>query len=600
MGTFFFDYSGFDKEKLTSLCDSNNLSRGVVPWKYWPSEIYSSGRHYRSYGCYPSFLPIYCYSSHGVIYHTKRPYPNEIENDAYAMLYSSLAAVESYKKYSNKRCYCVLSPFVCCRKKYRIERTPDAKGTLAFPAHSTPVIDVMMDYGVYADSLLSLPKEFFPIAVCLHMHDIKKGLHKIFQDRGIPVYTAGNAEDVRFAQRWYEITKHFAYTTSSMIGSYTFYSVEMGIPFFLMGASPQLINCGDKNLPLGEFAAPDKEYWIARDLFKERVPKVTAEQRAFVEKHLGLHDGLSRKEFSKLLYTAYFYKGNIVKDFYALAKYQGKRIVRPAYHLLKRALAACRNLKDLGIDALRGGTGALDAVRLAWGGDNMCFSLLGKHLETNSPFWTLHGIKEIFVDKMYEFKTATDSPRIIDCGANIGLSTIHFKRAYPGASITAIEPDSTICAMLKKNLQSFGFNDVIVLCKAAWTDDAGVNFISSGGVGGRINSSTKQDIITPSVRLRDLLQEPVDFLKIDIEGAEYDLLKDCADSLGNVKNLFIEYHSMEKNEQQLDQILKFLKDAGFKYYIKEAWDNQPHPFINERRNIYDLQLNIFAYRIDSI
>ena len=44
------------------------------------------------------------------------------------------------------------------------------------------------------------------------------------------------------------------------------------------------------------------------------------------------------------------------------------------------------------------------------------------------------------------------------------------------------------------------------------------------------------------VRLKDLLDDDIDFLKIDIEGAEYAVLKDCSDDLTNVKNLFVEYH----------------------------------------------------------
>lgn len=471
-----------------------------------------------------------------------------------------------------------------------------AKGTLSFVAHSTPDIDVEMDYANYAELLYSLPEDFFPIAVCLHMHDIHKGLHKIFLKKGIPVYTAGNAEDIRFAQRWYNIVKNYAYTTSNMIGSYTFYSVEMGTPFFLMGNRPNLMNFGDKNIPIGTYEYADEKYLTAHALFTERVRSVTPEQRAFVEKHLGIHDGLSRKEFSKLLYTAYLRKGNIVKDLLKLAKYQGKKTARPLYHLARRALSACRNALGTGMGVVRAGVPVWDIAKLGWGQEKGQFSFRGKRLETNSPFWTLHGLKEIFVDKTYQFNTTKKYPRIIDCGANIGLSTIYFKLAHPHARITAFEPDPGICEILKNNLSAFDFSDVEVLCKATWTDDAGVSFINSGGVGGRIDSSEKQGEPTASVRLRDLLQEPVDFLKIDIEGAEYAVLKDCADSLKNVENLFVEYHSMEKNEQQLDKILGFMKNCGFKYYIKEAWNNQPHPFTNERRNLYDLQLNIFAYR----
>jgi len=40
-------------------------------------------------------------------------------------------------------------------------------------------------------------------------------------------------------------------------------------------------------------------------------------------------------------------------------------------------------------------------------------------------------------------------------------------------------------------------------------------------------------------------------LKIDIEGAEYDVLKDCEDSLENVKNIFVEYHSKKTDSDTI-------------------------------------------------
>jgi hypothetical protein len=137
--------------------------------------------------------------------------------------------------------------------------------------------------------------------------------------------------------------------------------------------------------------------------------------------------------------------------------------------------------------------------------------------------------------------------------------------------------------------------------KAVWINNKEVSFMASGGVGGHIGGEEADKTKAVSaIRLRDLLEDSIDFLKIDIEGAEYEVLKDCADKLVNVKNLFVEYHSLEKNEQNLDEILLIIKNAGFKYYIKEAWPNQKNPYTNKRTNLYDLQLNIFGYRLDSL
>lgn len=225
-------------------------------------------------------------------------------------------------------------------------------------------------------------------------------------------------------------------------------------------------------------------------------------------------------------------------------------------------------------------------------------NIFDKKIKVNSPFWYLHGLEELFVEETYRFNSDSDTPRIVDCGANTGLSIIYLKKLFPKAKITAFEPDSNIFKLLQENLNEFGFNDVELINKAVWNKNSSIKFLASGAVGGRISENEDEKTVEiQTARLKDLLNEPIDFLKIDIEGAEFDVIDDCKDKLENVKNIFIEYHSEEKREQKLDEILKILKDAGFKYYIKEAWNNQPMPYVNKRTNLFDLQLNIFGYRI---
>jgi hypothetical protein len=103
--------------------------------------------------------------------------------------------------------------------------------------------------------------------------------------------------------------------------------------------------------------------------------------------------------------------------------------------------------------------------------------------------------------------------------------------------------------------------------------------------------------LVKSIRLKDYLNEPTDMLKLDIEGAEVIVLRDIRDSLDMVSNIFIEYHSSPDKEQELDEIITILKYAGYRIYIKEAWNNMQHPFMHSTYKPYwDLQLNIFGYR----
>jgi FkbM family methyltransferase len=232
---------------------------------------------------------------------------------------------------------------------------------------------------------------------------------------------------------------------------------------------------------------------------------------------------------------------------------------------------------------------------------NICTTdtaLLGKEIQLDSPFWYLTGIREIFFDRQYQFAAKTQSPVIIDCGANIGLSVVFFKKNYPGSRVIAFEPDPAIFAKLSANCSSLGLQGVQLENKAVWKENTMISFAADSSVSGRIsNNGSGHTQKVPAVRLRDFLNEKVDFLKIDIEGSETEVLDDCRDRLQHVENLFVEYHSAGKDPQQLDKLLGILKDTGFRYYIKEAWETRKYPFgENKTPGYFDLQLNIFATR----
>lgn len=225
--------------------------------------------------------------------------------------------------------------------------------------------------------------------------------------------------------------------------------------------------------------------------------------------------------------------------------------------------------------------------------------LLGKNIEiADAPsFFSMY--REIFKKEVYKFKAKTNKPYIIDCGANIGLSVIYFKKLYPESEIIGFEPDKRIFDMLKNNIKSFGFSNVQIIQKALWNKEEGTFFSSEGADAGRLadkNEKTNQTTVM-TTSLRSYLERPVDFLKIDIEGAEMVVIEDCADLLINVKNLFVEYHSFGDKEQKLDVLLGMLKKAGFRYYIYNFGSLSHHPF--EEKKTYlgmDMQLNIYACR----
>ena len=213
------------------------------------------------------------------------------------------------------------------------------------------------------------------------------------------------------------------------------------------------------------------------------------------------------------------------------------------------------------------------------------------------------GCAELFESQTYKFRAHGNSPLIIDCGANIGMSIIYFKELYPNASITAFEADGYIFGFLEKNMASFQYKNVELVNKAVWDCEETLSFLDEGGAGGRIEPEKKTGKYkrVETIRLREfLVGRKVDFLKVDIEGAEYKVIKDCEHELKNVDNLFIEYHSFPNSQQNLHEILEIVQNAGFRYHIKEAYTTI-EPFLTRKLNVgMDLQLNIFCYKVGPV
>jgi FkbM family methyltransferase len=224
--------------------------------------------------------------------------------------------------------------------------------------------------------------------------------------------------------------------------------------------------------------------------------------------------------------------------------------------------------------------------------------LLGKSVEIVEPLWSVVDFVEIFWHQMYHFVSRREQPYIIDCGANVGMAVIYFMHLYPESSVVAFEPDPTVFSILQKNLSSFSVSGVTAINKAVWTSDSTMQFVDGGGVGGRLANcgavSTAIDV--EAVRLRPFLERKVDFLKIDIEGAELAVLRDCRSVLGNVDHVFVEFHGSPHRSQELHDLLSLLADSGFRYYVTDArGDHRPLDF-DWRWRRYDIQVNVFAVR----
>ncbi|MBV6640769.1 MAG: FkbM family methyltransferase [Cyclobacteriaceae bacterium] len=224
------------------------------------------------------------------------------------------------------------------------------------------------------------------------------------------------------------------------------------------------------------------------------------------------------------------------------------------------------------------------------------FKLHGRkfqYADNMSFLWQFH---DIFVKEVYKFQTNNAQPLIIDCGSNIGLSVLYFKKQYPNSRVIAFEADPDIFDTQIKNLSHL--EGVESHNEAVWTDDIGIKLFRNKADGAYISDGG--DIQVNSVRLRDFLKayDHIDLLKLDVEGAEFDLIKDCKDELHRVEKLFVEIHTFSGQQQHMAELLTTIESAGFRYFIENA-NYQNSPLTGSWRSSdtgMDMQLNLYAIR----
>ncbi len=225
---------------------------------------------------------------------------------------------------------------------------------------------------------------------------------------------------------------------------------------------------------------------------------------------------------------------------------------------------------------------------------------LGKHdFEFHHARCFYDTYTELFKERMYEFNTTNKQPFIIDCGANMGLSVLYFAQTYPGAEIVAFEPEPPIYELLLRNIEKYELHNVTAHKKALWNERTTLSFYTDTGMGGSVENKFANQIPVKveTELLSSFITKTVDFLKIDIEGAELTVLKECRQQLYLVRHLFVEYHSYVNKPQQLSELLQLLTDAGFRYHIKESFVHE-RPFIDTLlacENM-DMAITVFAYR----
>ncbi|MER3424316.1 MAG: hypothetical protein C4293_14940 [Nitrospiraceae bacterium] len=209
---------------------------------------------------------------------------------------------------------------------------------------------------------------------------------------------------------------------------------------------------------------------------------------------------------------------------------------------------------------------------------------LGKYTVVINDGWNFYAIcKDIFTRRIYHFESCRPAPFILDCGSNIGGAILYYKQVYPQARIIGFEPDPAVFPYLQENVARNGLADIKLVQPALAREESTLTFYSdrkSGSFLAHNRSCRPMDGWTtyevPCVRLRNYLTEPVDFLKMNIEGAEREVLADSEDRLHHVRQMVLEYHHLPGLPRTLHHILALLDSQGFEYLINH-FDYETNP-----------------------
>jgi FkbM family methyltransferase len=185
---------------------------------------------------------------------------------------------------------------------------------------------------------------------------------------------------------------------------------------------------------------------------------------------------------------------------------------------------------------------------------------------------------------------------VVDIGAGMGDFTIHAAFGNPETKVYAFEPFPSSFQLLTQNLSQNGIENVTAFQKAVWSRDGQLTLDLSSGEPLQISSTedanihdARESVSVEAVSLESMLQREnlshIDLLKLDCEGAEYEILMDAAPKvITRIQRIIMEYHDVDAKHHH--SILEnFLESQGFSvtHYQNFVHDNIGYLYAEQRR-----------------
>jgi FkbM family methyltransferase len=189
-------------------------------------------------------------------------------------------------------------------------------------------------------------------------------------------------------------------------------------------------------------------------------------------------------------------------------------------------------------------------------------------------------VKETFLDAFYtRYGVPVENGwKVVDIGAGIGDFAIYAAWTRPETVVLAFEPFPGSYRLLAKNLSANHLTNIEIFQIAVWGSDGELQLDLSSGEPLQIASMTgaheevhSAAIAVPAMSLQSLMDQQkldrIDLLKLDCEGAEYEILmKAPASILENIERMIMEYHDL--NETANHKVLSaFLESQGYRVQL---------------------------------
>lgn len=170
-----------------------------------------------------------------------------------------------------------------------------------------------------------------------------------------------------------------------------------------------------------------------------------------------------------------------------------------------------------------------------------------------------------------EYGLPHDARVIVDIGANMGCFSVFAAERCPAATVLSYEPEAGNYDILNKNITVNHFQDRVRAHQCAVAGEGGLRelIVGESPLNSLVIDSQSQrrqrvDCITLSDIITGHNLPQIDFLKINCEGAEYEIIERCPDSdIAKLRTIRLEYHNFGDKERNGRYLAALLRQRGF-------------------------------------